>query len=132
MTAGNDERDEYSGEMELAGASATDRYKSYLIESLIELTNMSEAVMVNMLRGRNDPDVMNAYISRLVHLGIHMYPKLKGGGEKTKDLLDRLEKFKPWFFNPTKPISTSEEGDRIPELFFLVRECFEIFDLTNF
>jgi hypothetical protein len=120
----------YPEEIELAGADATDKYKTYLIDSLIELTQISENVMVNMLQGRADWQVTNAYISRLVHLAIHLYPKLIGSGDKAKDLLEKFNEFKPWFFDPTIPLNSPEEGNRIPELFLLIREAYERFNLT--
>jgi hypothetical protein len=129
----NGETDQYVDDMELATASATERYKSYLIDSFIELTEMSERVMMNMLHGRGDWDATNAYISRMIHLSMHIYPKVAGSPpSKIGDLKDRFVEFKPWFENPTIPIANSEEGNKIPQLFMLIREAFERLGLTPF
>lgn len=122
--------DEYE-DIELVQASSTDRYKNYLIESWIELTQMSEMVMVNMLQGRADFDTMNAYISRLVHLLINLYPKMEGGSNKTADLLEAFDTFKPWIYRPTLPVENRDEGNRVPELLFLIRRAYERLNLTQ-
>lgn len=125
--------DEYSNEpMMLAGAEATEKYKMFLIDSWIELTQLSEAVMVNMLHGRSDFDVTNAYLSRLIHLLIQFYPKVEGGGEKTDNLKKDFDKFKPWIYRPTLPIENEEDGNKVPELMFLIRRAYETFNLTSF
>lgn len=118
--------------MMLAGAEATDKYKMFLIDSWIELTQLSEGVMVNMLHGRSDYDALNTYLSRLIHLLIQFYPKIEGGGEKTQDLKKEFDTFKPWIYRPTTPIESEEEGNRVPELLFLIRRAYERFNLTSF
>jgi hypothetical protein len=122
--------DDYE-DIEIVQASSTDRYKTYLIESWIELTQMSEMVMVNMLQGRADFDTMNAYISRLVHLLINLYPKIEGGSNKTADLLKDFDSFKPWIYRPTLPVENRDEGNRVPELLFLIRKAYERLNLTQ-
>lgn len=124
--------EEFMDDMEIVGASSTDMYKTYLITSLIELTQMSEGVMINMLKGRSDWEVVNSYISRLVHLLIHLYPKVSGGGSKTADLKKEFDSFKDWIYHPTIPIEDPEQGNRVPELLFLIRRAYERFNLTNF
>jgi len=127
-----DEEEEFGEEMELARASATERYKSYLIDSLIELMQMSERVTMMMLQGRSDLEGMNAMLSRLIHLLIHFEPKVKFGGEKTKDLREQFDSFKPWIYKPSTPVEDTKEGDRIPGLIYLIRTCYERFGLTKF
>lgn len=124
--------EEFGEEMELARASATERYKSYLIDSLIELMQMSERVTMMMLQGRSDLEGMNAMISRLIHLLIHFEPKVRYGGDKTKDLQKQFDSFRPWIYKPSTPVDNPKEGDRIPELIYLIRTCYERFGLTKF
>jgi len=125
--------EEYPAEpMMLAGAEATEKYKMFLIESWIELTQLSEAIMMNMLHGRSDFDTTNAYLSRLINLLIQFYPKVEGGGDRTDDLQKEFDKFKPWIYRPSLPIESEEEGNRVPELLFLIRKAYERFNLTSF
>ena len=117
---------------ELAQVSSTERYRQQLIEWLIEATQMSESVMMHMFQGRSDLEGTYALLSRLLHLLIHFEPKVAFGGDKTSDLKKSFEDFKPWIFKPSIPIEDSKEADRIPELFYLIRTCYERFGLTKF
>ena len=119
---------------ELAVASATEKYKNYLIDSFIDLMEMSEIVNSNMLQGRSDPEamtVLNKFISRLSGLLLNFAPKIKGGGEKTKDLMERYIPYENWIKNPSLPMEDMKEADKIYDLLFLIRECFERFNLTS-
>ena len=117
--------EEYSGEpMMLAGAEATEKYKMFLIDSWIELTQLSENVTMNMLHGRSDYDTTNAYLSRLINLMIQFYPKVEGGGDRTADLKKEFDTFKSWIYRPSLPIESEEEGNRVPELLFLIRKAY--------
>jgi hypothetical protein len=129
---GEEDYDEqYPDDMELAIAGATEKYKSYLIDCLIELTQMSERVMSNMIHGTSEWEIMDAYIARLIHLLIHLYPLVDSGGSKTDDLKKEFDSFKSWIYQPTLPIENREEGDRLPELMFLIRRAYDRFNLTS-
>ena len=88
--------------------------------------------MMHMFQGRSDLEGTYALLSRLLHLLIHFEPKVAFGGDKTSDLKESFEDFKPWIFKPSIPIEDSKEADRIPELFYLIRTCYERFGLTKF
>jgi hypothetical protein len=120
--------EEEASEYQLAGE--TDRYRSYLIEQLVELTTLSEIVTMNMLQGRTDFDKTNAFISKLINIMAHLLPKVDGGGEKLEHLKKEYESFKPWLHNPGLPTrEPSKHGDRIPDLYNLILRTYEILGL---
>jgi hypothetical protein len=124
--------EESSESMILASAEATEKYKMFLIDSWVELSQLNESIMMNMLHGKSDFDTTNAYLSRLINLLIQFYPKVEGGGERTADLQQEFDVFKPWIYNPSIPIESEEEGNKVPELLFLIRRAYERFNLTSF
>jgi hypothetical protein len=122
--------DEQVSEYQLAGE--TDRYRSYLIEQLIELTLFSEHVGVNMLTGRTENDQTYAFISKLINVMAHILPKVEGGGESLKDLKEQFEFFKPLLHDPSLPAKEpSKYGDRIPDLYYLIITTFERLGLKS-
>lgn len=115
----------------LETAGETDRYREYMINNLIEVTTLGENVTMNILQGRHDTEMVNAYISKLIHILEHLYTKIEGGGDKTKDLLNEFNTFRPWIFDPSLPVYDMGEGNRVPELFFLILRTYERLDLKS-
>ena len=116
---------------EIAQAGATEIYRNFMIQQLVDLTALYEQLMMNMLQGRSDERVANATISKMISIYLHIRPKVFGAGAKLEGLQKEFESFDPWVKNLEIPKSNQKEAARIPDLFNLIRNAFERLNLSK-
>ena len=119
-------------ETELAHAEETEQYNVMLTRYLDELTVIYENLMSQVLRGRSNEEITNAFIAKGVSIITHLLPKLEGGGIKTKSLLADFESFKPWMNDISLPKRDETEAERVPELFYLIIRAYNLLGLSNY
>jgi hypothetical protein len=60
-----------------------------------------------------------------------LYPKLEGGGDKTKDLLEDFKEFEKWMEKAATPKVNLTEAEKIPKLHRLILRAYHKLGLTN-
>jgi hypothetical protein len=124
-----DYRDQHT---ELGRAIETEQYRSMLTRYLDELTIIYENLMAKVLRGKHDEDLINACVSKMVSLMAHLLPKIEGGGEGAKDLLNEYKPFRAWMYNVSLPKIDPNEADKIPTLYYLIIKSYDRLGISNY
>lgn len=113
-------------------AMETIDYRLSLIISLEDITRLRvEYQMMNAKLSENK-EVTRKFICAMVTVMEHLLPKLEGGGEKWKPLLDDFEKFRSWSDNILIPMNDTEELKKAHELFRLIVKAYDVLGLSNY
>ena len=132
MESENEYQYQEEGSYELGTARETAEYRHELVNYLSELSVYYENLMSFVLRGKNNEELINACISKMVNVMAHILPKLEGAGDsKSLDLLKEFEPFRKWIFNPSIPKTNMTESNKIPELYVLIIRAFHLLGVTN-
>lgn len=127
--------DNYTDEGEISRAVETEQYRNILVRYLDEATVIHDNLRASELRCKYDENLINAAISKLVSIMAHLLPKIEGGGEQTKNLLDEFEKFRPWLYDSIRPKTVYDpfkNRNMVSELFYLVIRAYHILGLSNY
>ena len=114
--------EEFEEEGVIPQATPTQEYISYLLDELKLTSRLAKRVRMNFTKGEIDVDVFHMFMSNLLEVWLHVYPKVKN-----RDIGKRLAKYESFFINPLKLL---EHPELVWELELLLREAYEELNLT--
>lgn len=78
-----------------------------------------------------DEDLFNTFLAELVVVAINVYHKLKGSGDKAKDLIDEFQPYLPWMDDISIPKIDVKEQIKVHQLYRLIVKSYEKLGFTN-
>lgn len=120
-------------EMEqLKQATVTNQYRDILILHLDALTIMYRDVLRDYAKSVIDEERFNECLTEMIVILDHLYPKLEGGGERTKFLLKEFDDFISWTENVMIPKINIEEQKKLHRLYKLILKAYDVLGLSNY
>jgi hypothetical protein len=103
-------------------------YAHVLLEKWTDILTLSESFRATVLTGEVEHNIAYLYVSRLTSLWGELSPKLEGRTD-FRDLVERFEAFRPYYFDPTQLTGKAED---IFKLHMILREALERLKITRF
>ena len=112
-------------------AEESNEYHSMLIAHLDALSVLYFKVQCDYAKSTRSEETFNHCLAERIVITDHIIPKLEGGGEKTRELLEEFKKFSDWTENILIPKIKNEESKRVHKLFKLIIKAYDKLGLTN-
>jgi len=119
-------------EPQLKQADMTNQYRDILILHLDALSILYRNVLRDYAKSVMDEDKYNDCLSEMIVIMDHLYPKLEGGGDRTKDLLKQFNEFINWTENIIIPKAQIEERKKLHQVYKLILKAYDVLGLSNF
>ena len=107
-------------------------YKLSLIIMLDDLSRYYAALLETYAKACENKELFRQCVSKMIVLMYHVLPKLEGGGNRFKALLDDFKEFEPWMTNILIPVHDTEEAKKIHVLFRLILRAFDQLNLSSY
>jgi len=117
---------------ELKQATSSNQYRDILILHLDHLSILYRDLLRAYARSSLDEELYNNCVSEMIVVLDFIYPKLKGGGQKCKDVLKQLEEYIQWTDNIMIPKLDKNERKKVHRLYKLIQEAYDILGLSNY
>jgi len=114
---------------ELKRSDELPQYSDELIIMLINMTRGYKFFLQEKAKLHYDEELFTECIADMLEILSHILPKLEGGGQRTKELYDKLKKFEPWINDVMIP--KIKERTKVNELYNLIIRAYHVLGLTT-
>jgi len=118
-------------EDQLKQATVSTQYRDILILHLDHLSILYRDLLRAYARCSLNEDLYNNCVSEMIVVLDFIYPKLKGGGQKTEELLKQLDTYITWTDNIMIPKLDKDERKKVHRLYKLIQEAYDVLGLSR-
>lgn len=113
-------------------AEDTTDYRGILLRYWDDCTLLYEALDTKIRKNEYDGLLLDATISKMIVIMVHLLPKLEGGGMGYKQLYEEFQEFLPWMDNVQLPKTDINEANKISKFFRLIARAYHMLNISNY